>query len=335
MSTSQASVSVIVPCRNEARFIGQFLDSLATQDYPSECMETIIVDGMSDDGTRAYLTDWAAGSGQRMVLDNPARMAASAMNIGLAHSHGEVIVRLDVHARYPSDYVRSCVDALVRTGADVVGGVVDTVPAAPGAVSRAISAAVSSAFGVGGTAFRTGSVQQPTSVDIVPFGCFSRTLISRFGAYNEHMRWDEDAELCYRVKAQGGLVLLCPGIRSTYVARATLGQLWLQYYRYGLYKPAIARQVHRVMTLRQLVPSLFVCSVVGLGALSRWSPAMRRLLGVELMAYAVADVGASLAGVLRRHDLGLLLLIVAYPVMHVAYGLGYVVGILRLVRGRA
>lgn len=62
---------------------------------------------------------------------------------------------------------------------------------------------------------------------------------------------------------------------------------------------------------------------------------MRRLLGVELMAYAVADVGASLAGVLRRRDLGLLLLIVAYPVMHVAYGLGYVVGILRLVRGGA
>lgn len=335
MSTCQASVSVIVPCRNEARFIQRFLETLAAQDYPSECIETIIVDGMSDDGTRTYLTDWAAGSGQRMVLDNPAEMAASAMNIGITGSHGEVIVRLDAHARYPPDYVRSCVDALVRTGADVVGGVVDTVPAAPGAVSRAIAAAVSSAFGVGGTAFRTGSVQQPTPVDIVPFGCFSRALISRFGAYNEHMRWDEDAELCYRVKAQGGLVLLCPGIRSTYVARATLGQLWLQYYRYGLYKPVIARQVHRVMTLRQLVPSLFVCSAVGLAVLSPWSAAIRRLLGVELTVYAVADVGTSLAAVLRRHDLGLLLLTVAYPVMHVAYGLGYVVGILRLVRGRA
>ena len=45
-------VSIIVPCRNEEKFIGRCLDSIIAQDYPGESLEVLVVDGMSEDGTR-------------------------------------------------------------------------------------------------------------------------------------------------------------------------------------------------------------------------------------------------------------------------------------------
>jgi hypothetical protein len=94
------------------------------------------------------------------MLDNPEKTAAAAMNVGIAASTGDVIVRLDAHARYPAEYVCSCVDALAETKAEVVGGAVHTLPDGTGAMAVAIAVAVSSWFGVGGTAFRVGRVEK-------------------------------------------------------------------------------------------------------------------------------------------------------------------------------
>ena len=45
-------VSIIIPCRNEEKFIGRCLESIVGQDYPRENLEVLVVDGMSEDGTR-------------------------------------------------------------------------------------------------------------------------------------------------------------------------------------------------------------------------------------------------------------------------------------------
>jgi cellulose synthase/poly-beta-1,6-N-acetylglucosamine synthase-like glycosyltransferase len=325
-------VSVVIPCRNEARFIGSCLDGVQDLYYPRDLMEVEIVDGMSTDGTRDIL-ERCQSSRQLKVLDNSRRTAAAAMNIGIAASSGAIIVRLDAHARYPAGYVRSCVSALAETQADIVGGVVRTLPGEASAMALAIAVALSSRFGVGGTAFRVGWVDQPTDVDIVPFGCFKRSLVDTFGWYDETMLRDEDADLCFRVKARGGRVLLCPGIHSEYAARRTLPQLWVQYFLYGFYKPAIARKVGRIMTIRQLVPPVFVVSLLVLGMMSFWSRPTRFLLTAEVALYATAVIVATLIEVLERRNWRLILLGLVYPVMHVAYGVGYTVGAVRAFRG--
>jgi glycosyltransferase involved in cell wall biosynthesis len=290
------------------------------------------VDGMSTDGTRDILQAWTASSPRRHVLDNPKKTAAAAMNIGIAAATGDVVVRLDAHTKYPADYVRWCVEALVETGAEIVGGTVHTLPDGSGTVAVAIAVAVSSWFGVGGTAFRVGEVGKSVKVDIVPFGCFKRSLMERVGWYDESMLRDEDADFCFRVTARGGRVMLCPGIHSEYVARRRLWQLCVQYFLYGFYKPAIARKVHRIMTVRQLVPPAFVSSLLVLGALSLWYMPARLLLTVEAALYAAAVLGATVFEAVSRRDWRLISLALAYPVMHVAYGIGYAIGSVRLIR---
>jgi cellulose synthase/poly-beta-1,6-N-acetylglucosamine synthase-like glycosyltransferase len=331
--TDLPNVSIVIPCRDEVRFIASCLDGLAAFEYPQDLIEVEVVDGMSTDGTRDILEAWAASGPHRRMLDNPKRTAAAAMNVGIGASTGDVILRMDVHARYPADYVRSCVNPLLETGAEIVGGTVRTRPDGRGAMAACIAVAVSSRFGVGGTAFRVGGIEKPVQVDIVPFGCFERSLVESVGWYDESMLRGEDADFCFRVTAQGGRVLLCPEIHSEYVARRRLWQLSVQYFLYGFYKPAIARKVHRIMTIRQTVPPVFVSSLLVLGLLSVWVGLARWAFAVEVASYAAAVVGAAIVEATSRRDWRLILLLLVYPVLHVAYGVGYVVGILRPIRG--
>jgi succinoglycan biosynthesis protein ExoA len=326
------NVSVVIPCRNEARFITSCLDDFVASDYPQDLIEVEVVDGMSTDATRDILQAWVASGPQRRMLDNPKKTAAAAMNVGISASTGNVIVRLDVHARYPADYVRSCVKALVETGAEIVGGTVHTLPDGTGTMAAAIAGAVSSRFGVGGTAFRVGGAETPMQVDIVPFGCFQRSLVESVGWFDETMLRDEDADFCFRVTAQGGRVVLCPGIHSEYVARGRLSRLWVQYFLYGFYKPAIARKVHKIMTIRQLVPAVFVSTLLVFGVLSVWIEPARWMFAVEAVSYAAAVIGATVVEAVLRRDWRLILLLLVYPVIHVAYGIGYLVGATRPVR---
>lgn len=331
--TDFPKVSVVIPCRNEVRFIASCLEGVGAFDYPQDLMEVEVVDGMSTDGTREILCAWAASGSRRRMLDNLGKTAAAAMNIGIAASTGDVIVRLDAHAGYPAGYMRLCVEALAETKAEIVGGTVHTLPDGTGAMAAAIAVAVSSRFGVGGTVFRVGGVEKPVQVDIVPFGCFKRSLMESIGRYDESMLRDEDADLCFRVTAQGGRVVLCPGIDSEYVARRRLSQLCVQYFLYGFYKPAIARKVHKIMTIRQVVPPVFVSSLLVFGAMSLWNGSARWVFAAEAASYAAAVVGAAIVEAVSRRDWRLILLLLVYPVMHIAYGVGYTFGVVRLIRG--
>lgn len=326
-TTELPRVSVVIPCRNEVRFIAACLGGVDAFKYPTGLIEVEVVDGVSTDGTRDILASWAASRPHRHMLDNPRRTAAAAMNVGITAATGDVVVRLDAHAKYPADYVRSCVDALVETGAAIVGGPIQTLPDGNGAMPAAIAAAVSSRFGVGGTAFRVGVVRRPVPVDIVPFGCFRRSLTESVGWYDESMLRDEDADFCFRVTAQGGRVLLCPEIRSEYIARRRLWQLGVQYFLYGFYKPAIARKVRKIMTVRQLVPPAFVSSLLVFGMLSFSIRPARSVLTVEALAYVAAVAVAAVVEAASRRDWRLLLLPFVYPVMHLAYGVGYILGV--------
>jgi hypothetical protein len=110
-------------------------------------------------------------------------------------------------------------------------------------------------------------------------------------------------------------------------------------YQYGYFKPLVARKAGRILTVRQLVPSLFVLAVaVSLVLGLWWAPAVwtfTLVLGLySLLIGAVALRAARSLGVR-----GALALAAVFPTMHVNYGIGYLRGIwdhfLRFRSGRA
>jgi len=319
-------VSIVMPCRNEAAYIGPCLESVLTTDYPLDRVEVLVADGRSDDGTRGIVERFAALHPCVRVLDNPARITPAALNMAIRAATGDVIIRMDAHGIYPPDYVSRLVNALVETGADNVGGVVITLPADDTATARAIALAFAHPLGVGNAYFRIG-VAGRRWVDTVPFGCFRRELFERVGMFDEELVRNQDDEFNLRLIGRGGRVLLLPDVVSQYYGRRSLGAVARMFYQYGYFKPLVARKAVRIMT-RQLVPPLFVLSLVVTAALGIALPTARELLAGIVGTYgALVLTGAALAA--RKDGVRCATALAAvFAVMHLSYGVGYLHGII-------
>lgn len=320
-------VSVLVPCRNERDHIEGFLDDLARQEDLPGPVEVLILDGMSDDGTREILTTRAEADSRVRLLDNPQRIVPTGLNRGIEQARGEYVVRMDVHTRYAADYIAACIQTLVETGADNVGGAART--EAEGVLPRAIAAAYASPFAVGGARFHF--EDHEGEVDTVTYGCWRRQTLLDLGLFDESLVRNQDDELNLRLKRRGGRIWQSARIRSWYRPRGSLRQLFRQYFQYGFWKVAVIRK-HRIpASWRHLVPSAFVASM-GLGILASlvWPPA-RWVLLAETLAYLTFLVLGTVRIASRRGwDLAPWIPLVI-ACFHVSYGSGSLWG---LVRGR-
>jgi GT2 family glycosyltransferase len=323
---SDAFITVLLPCRDEERHIAACLDSIRAAPYPADRFEILVLDGLSADRTRALALGIAALDPRVRVIDNPGRTAPAALNLGIGQARGDVIVRMDAHAVYPPDYLPRLVAALQETGADNVGCALLTLPADDTATARAVALVMSHPLGVGNSHFRIGAAGRRW-VDTVPFGCFRREVFARVGLFDEELPRNEDDEFNFRLQRRGGRVLLEPAVRATYFARRTLGQLARMFYQYGYYKPLVARKVGRIMTVRQLVPATFLLGLAGTAALAPWSDAAAWVsLGI-VGAYAAA---VAVAAALQTQAHGwhcAAVLVAAFPIVHVGYGLGFLRGL--------
>ena len=326
-------VTVIVPCRNEERYIARCLDSIAATTYPVERLEVLIADGRSDDRTREIIASYTARHPWMHLIDNPGRIVPTALNVGIRRARGELVVRMDAHAEYPREYLAQLVAAMRETGADNVGGRLVTMPVDSSLTARAIAKAVSHPLGVGNAHFRIGTTRRRW-VDTVPFGCYRRELFNRVGFFDEELVRNQDDEFNFRLARRGGRVLLDPAIVVVYYARATLRQLARMYYQYGYFKPLVVRKVGRVMTVRQLVPPALCASLTTMGAVAVIEPAAAMLFGTVLATYATTLIGGGIRAGEGEGARFTLVLLAAFATLHVSYGFGFLRGVLDLVVGR-
>jgi len=319
-SPERPSISIVLPCRNEERYIGACLQSILSTTYPLDRIELLVVDGMSEDRTRDIVADFERRSPAIRLLENRRCITPAALNVGIRAATGEIIMRMDAHVVYPVHYIPRLIEALLTSDADNVGGVIITLPADQGTIARAIAVGLSHPFGVGNSYFRIG-VGAPRWVDSVPFGCFRREVFERIGLFDEDLIRNQDDEFNLRLIKYGGRILLLPDVVSYYFARRSLADLVRMYYQYGYYKPLVARKVDGVMTLRQLVPGLFVLTLASTAALAPVLPLLPVTIGVA-GAYLAALCGCVIAAV-RRHGWRCALALAAvFPAVHFSYGIG-------------
>jgi glycosyltransferase involved in cell wall biosynthesis len=327
------SVSVVIPCLNEARSLRRVLESLAAQTSPPT--EIIVVDGGSTDGSVATAHAWAQTHSdfQLRLLCNPAGHIPHALNIGISAAHGEIIVRLDGHSFPAPDYIERCLCALSESGSAMVGGAWEIEPGANTLIAKAIALAVSSPFGAGDAAYRL-NVEAPREVETVPFGCFKKQLWEKLGGYNETLLTNEDYEFAERVRTSGGRIWLDPRIRCRYSARATLSGLARQYWRYGWWKAQMLRRYPRSLRWRQAVPMIWsgMAVLLTLGAFV-WPP-LAWPCGLAWLAYLGALLTFTARAAQTRWRLWLPLL-AAFVTIHFAWGWGAWAGALSGVNGRS
>lgn len=319
-------ISVLMPVRNEGAFMERSLKAVLAQDYPSARMEILVIDGRSTDDTRQTIASFQSSDQRIKLLDNPGRIVPTGLNAALRVAHGDIIVRVDGHCEIAPNYVSSCVNHLLAGEADAVGGPLETVGQSEIAV--AIALAMSSPFGVGGSAFRT-MKGQSLLTDTVAFPAYKRNVIERTGFFDEELVRNQDDEYNYRLRKLGGKILLAADVHCRYYSRSSLRLLVKQYYQYGYWKVRVFQKHPAQMKARHFVPVVFVASLLTLLLGSLFFGPARWVLGLELALYAGANLLASISTVKNGNGRLLPLLPIIYAALHVSYGTGFLVGLLK------
>jgi succinoglycan biosynthesis protein ExoA len=318
-------ISVIMPIRNEADYIAHSLNAVMAQDFPFNRIEIFVVDGMSSDGTRQILQEYAKEYPNLHLVDNPGRIVPTGFNTAITLARGTIIIRIDGHTLIDPDYVRQCIDALYNTGADNVGGKMNAVGIS--GFGEAVALATSSPFGVGGGRFHYSDKKE--WVDTVYMGAWRREIFDRIGLFDEELVRDQDDEFNYRLREQGGKILLSPKIKSTYTVRSKPRSLWRQYFQYGYWKVRVLQKHPRQMRPRQFIPPAFAGVLLFSTLLAVFTFSGRLLLGIILGSYLLANLTASTYTAAQKGWRHLPLLPIVYAILHLSYGLGFLTGLVK------
>ena len=325
MTANKIIVSVVMPVYNEEKYIEKCVDSLLLQDYPTENMEWIFVDGCSTDRTVELLEQYQDKFPTLIkILNNPKKIVPCAMNIGIEASKGKYIVRLDAHADYAANYISKCVYYLDNTDAENVGGVAET--KGNGFVGNTIAKMLSSKFGVGNSQFRTNG--ESGYVDTVPFGAFRREVFSKYGGYDERLVRNQDNEMNFRIRKNGGKIYMADNIHLSYYCRDSVKDISSMARKNGMWNIITMKLCPGSMGMRHFIPFLFVFSIIFLGILSIVHLAFLLLLGLELGLYLLLDIVFSAKQSETVQEFFLLLCL--FPIFHIEYGIGSMIGFAKL-----
>lgn len=323
-------LSVICPIYNEEKYIANFLDSLLQQDYPKDELEILLVDGMSRDKTREIIATYIEKNPFIRLIDNPDKFVPYAMNRGIEAAKGDVIMRLDAHASYQSDYFSVLVNGLKRLHADNVGTVCKTDVLNKTPKTLAIREVLGNKFGVGNSTFRTG-IDHEKEVETVPFGCWPKDVFEKYGKYDVRLVRNQDIELNKRIHRGGGKIYILPETYCTYLARETWKALARNNYGNGKWNilTVYYTRVFSSLSLRHFIPLLFLLSlIVPLLLALVWWPIVFISIA-SLLAYTVLISTVSLKLSKIKH-LNFCYLLITFFVLHLSYGCGSLIALLKL-----
>lgn len=313
-------VTLAIPCFNEERHIEACIEDVFAQDYPADKMEVLVGDGMSTDRTREILGVLANRyEGRLRVIDNPKRLQAAAMNAMITEAKGEIVIRLDVHARYAKDFVRQCVEVLEETGAENVGGAAR--PLSESWFQRAVCAALGSKLAVGGSAYRNPDNEGFT--DTVFPGAFPKRVFETVGLFDPNAITNEDAEFNQRILKAGGKVWVSKKVIVHYFPRDSFKGLAKQYFKYGKGRARTLLKHKGLPTIRPMLPFFLVVGgtvMLVTSHLHPLTPIALGLYGAACLAEAVR-VTKGLGWSMVPAVAGI------FPVLHVSHGVGFGVGL--------
>jgi glycosyltransferase involved in cell wall biosynthesis len=327
--TSAKKISVIVPCQNERNFIETCINSILKTKYPIEQIEIIVADGMSDDGTMEILKEFTLRYSNIRIIENPKKITPAALNLGIQHANGNLILIASAHSSFPEDYIPVLVEKMFELNADVVGGIMHTKVRNSTLKSMAIAKVLSTKLGVGNSMFRIG-VMKPKMVDTVPFGIYKREVFEDAGLYNESLIRNHDIELSKRIIKANKKIYLIPDISCNYFARDTFKGLALNNYRNGYWNmlTVYLTKMFSSLSLRHFIPMIFIISLIG--------PLFLLWISMFFSFIPVAVFGLYNLVIfyecirLKDDSTRIYLLFFAFYSLHFSYGLGSLIGIFRL-----
>lgn len=323
------TVSIIIPCFNEEKYIARCLDSLLDNNFDQKLLEIVVVDGMSTDKTRDILIDYQKKNSFIKIVDNQRRIKPIALNLGIQQTTSDIVMRIDAHCVYDKNYISKLVEGIYKYNADNIGGVRIT-DFGKTSWEKAIGIAISHPF-TAGNAFwrRSTNSTEIRNVDTVFCGCYRRSVFDHIGLFNERLIRTQDLEFNIRLKNSGGIILLDPSVRCTYYPRTRLkdylgwlyeGGSWLTY--------AQSLTPVKMLSLRHLAPLLCVLwhFLFCISLIPFYLPLIVAV-GIPILIYWILNLFYSLQVSIQNKEVKLFPeIFFLFAVTHFAYGLGELYG---------
>ena len=321
MSEDTPTISVIVPCRNEKDHIESCIRSVLSQEIPDGKIEFIVIDGMSDDGTREILHQLMEEDPRLRVLDNPRRITPCARNIGIRQARGQYVAILDAHTVYASSYIFACVQ-LLEEHPEICCSGGPIVSVGKGLFGRATAMAMSHPLGVGNANHRFPNYEGYAEGACFPM--FRKETFDRVGLFDEDLVRNQDDEFNFRLALSGGKVFISPRAQCTYHVREKPSELFWQFFQYGYYRVVVLRKHRLPISLRHFVPIIFF-SLVGILAFSGfWLSGWWSLIAVTLpLIYAISLIIAGMHRSVKQDRFVGLVFPFAAVTIHFAYAVGF------------
>lgn len=331
-SEKMDTVSVVIPTYNEEKYIAALIKSLKSQDYNRKKVEFIFVDGCSSDKTVEIINRKLKNSKiNYILLNNPDKITPKSMNIGIKNSKNDIIIRLDAHSEYPSNYISKCVYYLNNIDADNVGCILET--RSEGKIGNAIALVLSSRFGVGNSKFRTNA--SSGYVDTVPFGTFRKQLFDKIGYYDERLPRNQDSEFNSRILKNNGKIYLFNDTKIIYHPRDTIGKLIKMAILNGKWNLYTSYLVPGSMRIRHFIPFAFTISLIfGIISLILDIKIIKFVFFLEMLLYLLLDIVFSVKNIKNNSIIEILLCLLIYPIFHVTYGFGTILGIFMILKNK-
>lgn len=324
MDSEGVIVSVVIPVRNEEKYIEQCIISLLNQDFPKENLEIIFVDGVSNDRTKEIIGKYISEQPRLFkLLDNPNITVPYALNTGIRNALGKYFFIMGAHGEYAVNYISKCVYFLENTDADNVGGPV--IAKGKNNLQKVIAASYHSKFALGGGKHHDENYEG--YADTLFPGSYKKETLVNIGMYDEKFTRNQDDELNYRLVKSGGKIFVTHEIKCVYYPRDSYKKLFRQYFEYGFWRVAFIKKHGVPARITQLVPAFFVLFLaLFLAALVLFKPAALACTPV-LGLYLIMNFYFSFT---NRHIEGMqnkLRLVLIHFMLHFSYGTGFIIGV--------
>ena len=322
-------VSVCVVAFNEEKVLGKLLEDIQAQDYDHEKMEILLIDSMSTDHTRDIMEKFRETEKSFLkisVFSNEKKKLAPGWNVALKNYIGDAIIRIDAHATIPNNFIRKNVEIL-ESGESVCGGIRPNIIDEHTPWKDTLLLAEQSMFGSSIAPYRSG--KKKTYVKSLFHGAYRREVFDKIGFYNEELGRTEDNEIHYRMRKAGFKLCYCPEIVSYQHTRNTLKGMLKQKYGNGYWVALTLKACPECLAIYHFVPFAFVGGIVVTSALA----VCHHSLLAKLMwgAYSCLAILMSFMAVKgQKKYWQQLLLPILFFLLHVSYGIGSVVGFLKL-----
>ena len=324
-------LSICIIAYNEENFLPRLLEDIKSQEYPHEYTEVVLIDGMSQDKTKAIMEAFKAednGFYNVQVLDNPKRIQAAGWNVAVDNFTGDVLSRIDAHTHIPSDFSRK-VMADIEQGENVVGGKRPCLVESDSKWAKMLLSTENALFGSSINSSRRSETK--TYINTMFHASYRREVFEKVGHFNEKLIRTEDNEMHYRIREAGYKLLYDPEIISYQYARSSLKRMIKQKFGNGYWIGQTVKVCPRCLSLYHFVPLAFVLAIIVTSVIAVFGFPWLSLIMWGLYGL-FAFVSMIIAMINDGFSFAMLLMPAIFPVLHVSYGIGTLCGLLNFKR---